>query len=154
MEGASNHVIWNTRSIAILEEYDLEAYVNSLVVVPTDNDQKKKYKAKQGKAKRLILNGVQDHVVAHLQGKDTAREMWEALSSLYEGSSEQQKMYLEQKLQWTLMQKGEGVTLYLQRLQDTRDQHVVVGSTPQPTAMVRIALNGISDEWQVFIQSI
>ena len=63
-------------------------------------------------------------------------------------------MYLEQKLQWTLMQKGEGVSLYLQRLQDPRDQLIVVGSTPQPTAMVRIDLNGVSDEWKVFVQSI
>ena len=86
-------------------------------------------------------------MVSHLQGKDTAREMWEALFSLYEGSSEQRKMYLEQKLQWTLMQKGEGVNLYLQRLQDTIDQLPAMGSTPQPTAMVRIALNGVSDEW-------
>ena len=27
-------------------------------------------------------------------------------------------------------------------------------STPQPTAMVSIALNGVSDEWKAFIQSI
>ena len=52
------------------------------------------------------------------------------------------------------MQKGEGVNSYLQRLQDTRDQLVAVGSTPQSTAMVRTALNGVSDEWQVFVQSI
>ena len=70
------------------------------MVVLAENDQKKKYKAKQGTAKRFILDGVRDHVVSHLQGKDT---MWEPLSSLYEGSSKQRKMYLEQKLQRTLM---------------------------------------------------
>ena len=46
------------------------------------------------------------------------------------------------------------MNLYLQRLQDTRDQLVTMGSTPQPTTMVRIALNEVSDEWQVFVQSI
>ena len=116
LEEASNYVIWKTKILVVLEEYDLEAYVNSVVVVPADNDQKKKYKAEQGKPKRLILNGVQDHVVSHVQGKDTTREMWEAWSFLYAGSSEQRKMYLEQNLQRTLMQKGEGVNLYLQRL--------------------------------------
>ncbi len=49
-----------------MEEYDLEAYVKSVVVVPADNNQKKKYNSKQGKAKWLILNGVRDHVVSHL----------------------------------------------------------------------------------------
>ena len=145
LDAASNYVIWKTRILVVLQEYDLEEYVNSVVVVPA-NDQKNKYKAKQGKARRLIIDGVRDHVVSHLQGKDTTREMWEALSSLYEGSSEQWKMYLEQKLQRTLMQKGEGVNLYLQRLQDIRDQLATVGSTPQRTVMLRIALNGVSDE--------
>jgi len=112
LDEASNYVIWKTKILAVLEEYDLEANANSVVAVLVDNYQKKKYKAEQGKAKRLILDGVRDHVVSHLQGKDTAREMWEALSSLYECSSEQWKMYLEQKLQWNLMQKGEGVNLY------------------------------------------
>ena len=88
LDKASNQVIWKTKILVVLEEYDLEAYVKSVVVVPTDNDQKKKYKAKQGKEKRIILEGVQDNVVSHLQCKDTAEEMWEALSSLYEGSSE------------------------------------------------------------------
>jgi len=55
-----------TRTVVILEECDLEACVKSVVVVPVDNDQKKKYKAKQGKAKRFILDGVRDHVVSHL----------------------------------------------------------------------------------------
>ena len=52
------------------------------------------------------------------------------------------------------MQKGEGVNLYLQHLQDTTKHISMVGSTPQPTAMARIALNGVSDEWKVFVQSI
>ena len=52
------------------------------------------------------------------------------------------------------MEKGEQVSSYLQPLQDTRDQLAAVGSTPQSTAMVRTTLIGVSDEWQVFVQSI
>jgi len=92
LEGVSNYVIWKTRILVVLEEYDLEAYVKSVVVA--DNDERKKYKAEQGKVKRLILDGVQYHVDSHLHDKDTTREMWESLSSLYESSSEQWKMYL------------------------------------------------------------
>ena len=71
-----------------MEEYDLGVYVNSVVVFLAHNDQKKKYNANQGKENRFILDGVRDHVVSHLQGKDIARDMWEAFSSLHEGSSE------------------------------------------------------------------
>ena len=72
MEGASNYVIWKIVILAVLEEYDLEAYVKTVVAVLAGNDQKKKYRAEQGKPKRFILDGVRDHVVSHLQGKDTA----------------------------------------------------------------------------------
>ena len=52
-----------------MEEYGLEAYVKSVVAVLVDNDQKKKYKVEQGKAKRLTLEGVRDHVVSPLAGQ-------------------------------------------------------------------------------------
>lgn len=46
------------------------------------------------KAKRMILDKVKDHVVCHISGKGTAKEMWDALSTLYQGFSKQQKLYL------------------------------------------------------------
>ena len=58
------------------------------------------------KAKRLILDGVRDHVVCHIAVKETAKEVWDALATLYQGSFEQQKMYLEEKLRSARMQKG------------------------------------------------
>lgn len=42
------------------------------------------------------MDGVKDHVVYHIASKGTAKEMWDALAPLYQGFSEQQKMYLEQ----------------------------------------------------------
>lgn len=74
------------------------------------------------RAKRITLDRVRDHVVSHMAGKDTARQMWETLATLYEGSSEQGKMYLEEKLSCTWMQKGERVDPFLTRLQDVWDQ--------------------------------
>jgi len=68
LEGASNYVIWKTKILVVLEEYDIEAYVKSVLAVPANNDQKK-YKAEQGKAKRCILDGVRDHVVHTCRAK-------------------------------------------------------------------------------------
>lgn len=80
--------------------------------------------------------------------------MWEALTMLYKGSSEQQKMYLKQKMRSTQMQKGECIDPFLTKLQEIRDSLAVVGSTPQPTNMVGLTLNFVSEEWKVFVQSI
>ena len=54
-----------------------------MVVEPADVDPLKKYKSEMAKAKQMILNGVRDHVVCHIVGKGTTKEMWDALATLY-----------------------------------------------------------------------
>lgn len=106
------------------------------------------------KAIRLILDGVRDHVVCHIVGKGTVKEMWDALATLYQGSSEPRKMYLEEKMRSTRVQKGERIDSFLSKLQEVRDSLAIVGSAHLPTEMVRLALNSVSEEWQVFVQNI
>lgn len=35
------------------------------------------------RAKSIILNGVKEHVVPHIAGKETTNEMWKAMKKLY-----------------------------------------------------------------------
>ena len=86
-------------------------------------------------------------MVSHIVGKDAARQMWEALATLYQGYSVQRKMYLEEKLRCTRMQKGEHIDPFLTRIQDVQDQLSTVGSAPKPTKLVRLTLNSISEDW-------
>jgi len=39
------------------------------------------------KEKRMILDGVKDHVFFHITSRGTTKEMWDVLSTLYQGSS-------------------------------------------------------------------
>lgn len=71
---------------------------------------------------------------------------------LYQGSFEQRKMFLEVKMRSTRMQKGERIDPLLVKLPEVRDQLAVVGSVPQATEMVKLALNSVFEEWQVFVQ--
>jgi len=52
------------------------------------------------------------------------------------------------------MQKGERVDPFLTKLKETRDVLPVVRYTPQDSKLVRLALNSVSDEWQIFVKSI
>lgn len=103
------------------------------------------------KTKRMTPDRVKDHIVCHIASRNTATEMWDALSTLYQGSYEQWKMYLEQKMRSMQMQKGECIDPFLMKLQETRDELAAMGSTPQGYEMVRLALNSVSEEWQVFV---
>lgn len=101
LDGASNYVIWKARISCFLDEHFLKVYIDNVVAKPTDPNQLKKYKVEIAKTKRMILDRVKDHIVCHIAGRNTAKEMWDALSTFYQGSSEQRKMYLEQKMRST-----------------------------------------------------
>lgn len=76
---------------------------------PVDND---KYEDAMVRAKSIILDGVKDHVVPHIVEKNTENEMWEALKKLYQHTSVQRKMLLENQLQSYQMQKGEQIDTF------------------------------------------
>ena len=89
----------------------------------------KDYRKEITRAKRLILDRVMDHIVSHIYEKGTVGEMWKTLSTLYQGTSEQQKMYLEEKLRCIKMQNGEGIDPFLTRIQGLRPACSFWGST-------------------------
>lgn len=154
LDRASNFVIWKARILAILDKHRIKDYALKVVGESIDADPLKKYEEAYAKAKCMILDVVKDHVVPHIAEKNTARKMWETLTTLYQGSSMQRKMLLENQLRQYQMQKGEEIDPFLLRLQGIRNQLTFVGSTPDPYFMVRTALNAISEEWETFVQSI
>jgi hypothetical protein len=52
------------------------------------------------------------------------------------------------------MEKGEGVVPYLTRLTQIRDELAAVGSKTKYFKLVRIALNGFSKPWDIFVRGI
>ena len=80
--------------------------------------------------------------------------MWDTLTTLYQGSSVQRKLLLEDQPQSYQMQKGEQIDPFLLSLQEIRDQLTSMGSTPDLEFMVRTILNVVLEEWETFVQSI
>lgn len=52
------------------------------------------------------------------------------------------------------MQKRECVDPFLAKLKETCDELSVAGHTPQDSELVRLNLNFVLDDWQIFVQSI
>lgn len=71
----------------LLDEYGLKPFIDVVVAIPIDAYQLKEYKKEMVWVKRLILDGVRDHIVSHIASKRTGREMRETLTTLYQGSS-------------------------------------------------------------------
>ena len=107
------------------------------MAIPVGLANNEMYEDAMAKAKCIILDGVKDHVVQHIAKKNTARDMWDTLTTLYQGTSLQIKMLLENQLSSYQMQKGEQIDLFLNRLQGIRDQLTSIGATPNQEFMVR-----------------
>ena len=66
LDGASNFGVWKVKISLLLEENGTKDYVTNVVVIPTDAIQLAIYKKDGAKARRIILDGVKDHIVPHM----------------------------------------------------------------------------------------
>lgn len=82
----------------LLDEYGLKTYTKRVVTVFTDADQLVNYNKEMAREKRLILDGVRDHIVSHITTKSTTKEMQDVIASLYQNPFEQHKMFLKERL--------------------------------------------------------
>ena len=141
LDGQSNFGAWKERIISVLEEAEVWDIVEKTIVPLTDATQLATYKKKSIKAKRLILDGVKDHIIPHVRGKDHAFEVWEALTNLYHSSNENRKMALRDKMKANRMKGSESVVAYLSRFTDVRDELASIG--PHSTSWVSQELGGV-----------
>jgi hypothetical protein len=57
------------------------------------------------RAKRIIVDSIKDHLISQVSSKNTPKEMFDALTRMYEGRKINQKMNLRTQLKNTKMQK-------------------------------------------------
>jgi hypothetical protein len=152
--GAGNWSPWKAWIVFILEEGELRDIVENPVVPPTDVVLLAKFRKRNIKAKRTILDAVKDHIIPHVSGKEFAFQMWQSLCSLYQIPNQNRKMVLQEKLRGVEMMIVDSVTSYLMRFSQIRDELAVVGEIVDPSELVRTALNGFSKPWESFVQGI
>ena len=138
----------------MLKEWKIWSFVSTVMAKPIDKDEFAEFEALEARAQRVILDGVKDHLIPHLAEKKTAYDMWDALKQLFEARNENQKMALKDKLHNVKMTQGEGVTSYLTRMAQVKDELTTVGETISDSEMVRIALKGFTNRWNVFVKCI
>ena len=74
LDDQSNFGAWKERIISVLED-EVWDIVEKTLVPPTDATQLATYKKRCIKAKRLILDGMKDHVIPHVRGKEHSFEV-------------------------------------------------------------------------------
>ena len=83
LERETNFWAWKTRALLLLEENYLKEYVESVVAAPIDPRELTTHKKKEVKAKHVLLESVKDHLIPHIFGKTTTKDMNNSLVDLY-----------------------------------------------------------------------
>jgi hypothetical protein len=86
-----------------------------------------------------------------VSSKKTLKEMFDALTKLYEGNKINRKMNLRTQLKNTRMQKGETIQEYFSRILEFKEQLESIGDTIDKDELIMTTLNGLTRPWDAFI---
>ena len=95
------------------------------MIIPTNPTYLTKEDAK---ARRIILYGVNDHIVPHIIDLDTMKKVWDVILNMYKNAPTNKKLIIMEKLRNTRMNDGEDIVSYLTRLRLIIYELVVVGN--------------------------
>ena len=106
------------------------------------------------RAKRIIIDSIKDHLIPHVSSLKIPKEMFDALTKLYEGKNINQKMTLRTQLKNVKMQNSETIQSYFTRVSQVKEQLEAIEDTIKEAEIVMPTLNGIPRSWESFIQGI
>ena len=79
------------------------------------------------RVERIIVDSIKDHLISQMSSKNTPKDMFDALTRMYEGKNINKKMNLRTQLKNTKMQKGETIQDYLSRVTHFKEQLEAIG---------------------------
>jgi hypothetical protein len=89
-----------------------------------------------------------------VDSKKTPKEIFDALTRLYEGRNINRKMNLRTQLKITRMKKGETIQEYFSRISQFKEQLEAIEDTIDEEKLIMTTLNGLTRPWDAFIQTI
>ena len=156
LDGSLNYIAWKDPMEVVLEENRLKDFINQEVPKPAAANAQElvEWKKCVARARRILLEGVQDHIVSSLHGKETPFSMWKTLKDLYPNISNQRKLAQKDKLQKIKCEKGDTTSTYLNKLTTCSDELGSVGIMTVDDDMVSVALLGLPKSWHSYQDSV
>ena len=100
---------WKYRIGLILKDNGLENYIKDEIVEPKEDEAKEKHEQDLIKAIRIISDSIKDHLIPQVSSKKTPKQMYDALSRMYEGRNINREMNIRAQLNGTKMREGESI---------------------------------------------
>ena len=105
------YIAWKDRMEAVLEDNGLKEFIHrDIPEPPLPNAQNlDEWKKCVARARRIILEGVRDHTVSSIHGKETSHSMWKELKDLFQNNSDHRKLALKGKLRKIKMEASDSI---------------------------------------------
>jgi hypothetical protein len=154
LDGADNFRSWKHRIQLILEENELLDHIKKMLPEPEDEEAKAKFKKNEVKAKRILTDSIKDHLIPNVSELKTPKEMFDALTRLYESKNTSRKLTLRHQLRNVTMNKSETMVNYFMKISQIKDQLAAIGDPVEDVELVTTTLNGFPPSWDPFVQGI
>jgi len=130
---------------AVLQDNGLKEFIDQDILKPPTSDVKylAEWRKSVAKARQIILEGVQDHIVSSLHGKETSYSMWKTLNGLFQNRSDHIKLALKEKIGNIKMGKGDSIPKYFTKFTHCRDELGSVGIIVSEEDIVSLDLLGL-----------
>jgi len=139
---------------AVLDDNGLKEFIEAKVPKPTDAAHVEVWQKKTAKCRRILLEGVKDHIVSSLHGKASSYLMCKALTALFQSKSDQRKFALKDKLRNIKCENGDSMPRYLTKFTKCWDELRSVGVTVNDEDLVSLALLGLPKSWHSYQDSV
>ena len=132
------------KCFSYLKKHDLENYVKEECVDPKGYEDKVQEGLSQSQEDYFRL-----HWISNVSALKTPKEMFDAMTSLYEGNNINKKKTLRTQLKDVKMQMSESIQSYFTRISQIKEQLETKEAEVEITT-----LNGLPSSWESFIQGI
>ena len=112
---------------------------------------KVKHKKDMIKVKRIIANSIKDQLISQVSSENTPKEMFDALTNMFEGKNIDRRMTLRNQLKGVKIQKTKTIQSYFSRVSQIKEQFEAIGDMVEEEEVVMTTLNGLPRDWEYFI---
>ena len=110
------------------------------------------HKKKLVMEKRIISDSMKDHLIPQVSSVKTLKDMFDALTKLFEGKNINQKMNPRNQLKNVKIQNAETIESYFTRASQIKEQLEAMDEDVENAEIVMTTLNGLPRSWDSFIK--
>lgn len=99
----------------------------------------------------MLKMSMKDCIIPNIIEGKSANEIWGILKEFYEIKNSSLRLFLKSKFLSMKMEENEMIASFMARIKDLKTKVSNIGHTMDDTDLVTVTMNGVTDDYQMFI---